>query len=739
MVKKRIKNIVFYKYLDKNQQEQKVSTIFYHDGSVESVSYEEGIRFSNVLARERGIKSINAFKELINKELIHVVSKEEFDRNYYSYLAQPTIEDFITETDVKKSAETEEKPTEYTVDYPDEEPEIPIVEAQEEPVIVEVPEKEKNEEPVIIETPETEKNEEPAVVEVEEIKEEPEYDFIKAAKEKYTYNEQREKQTKKKNKKGIFKRVAAVVLALAIGTGLYSCASRKSKAGVMTNSNLSSAITSTESSLPTSAAKNNDNYNNYSTEKLLEVTTNEDQKDAMSFLSVTLNNFNKKFASSYLETGKDIKAALSFDEAVALQQAYSDFTPKQIKAYFNGTSTDSIQMTRDYKNATLQLMGAHVIETRENPVDVSWLIESQEGRDFYYRYHNLFLDAKEATGTDKLMKINDFFTAVREDFPITNEIRTEGISHADAYQEIESYKLAVTPMIAAAEMMFQNLESDLTLNDSEIDFINDLGLCDYASKKFEKIERITMDYKEDKTNPKYEQFKTTVIKELKENDSYVVNDTRRDLSRLDAFQSAVNWHFEIVEEDFTGVVSYGSVTTYTTKEESVSKPIPADKKAEIDAQIAQENTNARRTGEANAQKTQQDRQAQEDENARRIEEEVERDNANLQNQINNANTKINNNEQVNESDFGGHVTFDDGYKDNNGNLDNSVENITTDSTGDKTNDPLPDPNAMGADFESGRTFSIDSEEITDEELVDAYINSLAEAEYESEGAYVYHK
>ncbi|MBQ6323761.1 MAG: hypothetical protein IJI22_02905 [Bacilli bacterium] len=707
-----IKNIVFYK-----QNNKKIATIFYHDGSSKTVPYAEGIEIAGILARIKGIRSKKALKELINQEIIHVVTEEEYIRNYNYYCGL-----------VSKPAETISELERFEA------------EAGRKEIIIDVPEESmfRDEEEIYIGNRTNEECIDPLEEEQVSrlIREETGYDYERERRERANYKTSN-KEKKTKNKKGIIKRVAAVVLALAIGAGLYSCASRKSKEGNMLNSNLVTMTAANNTPNSGNKGTTNAEYSNYSYSELLEVTTNEHQRDSMNFLDATLTNFNAKFANAYLEEGKDVKAALSFDEIVSLQQAYSDFTPEQIKAYFNGTIVDSSKMARDYKNATLQLMGAHVIETRQNPVDMSWLIDSKEGRDFYFKYHNLFLDAKEATGTDKLMKINDFFNVVRTDFPITKEIRTEGISHADAYQEIESYKLSVTPMIAAAEMMFQNLESDLTLDNSEIDFLNDLGLCDYATKKFEKIVMLTMDGKEDMTNPTYEQYREAIIKELKERNNYVVSDAKRDLSRLSAFQNAVNWHFEMVEGEFTGSISYGTVTTYETVEESMSKPIPADEKAKIDAEIAQENANSRRTGERDAQNRQQQRQAEEDENARRIAQEVENDNANLQDQINNANNKINNNEKVNESDFNGNVTFYDDYKDSNGNLSDSVQNITTDPSGDKTNDPLPDPNAMGANFDAGKPFSMNSNQDNYEQLVDEYINSLAEEEFE--GAYEYHK
>ena len=81
----------------------------------------------------------------------------------------------------------------------------------------------------------------------------------------------------------------------------------------------------------------------------------------------------------------------------------------------------------------------------------------------------------------------------------------------------------------------------------------------------------------------------------------------------------------------------------------------------------------------------------------------------MQDRIDDANDQIDknhdddpsNDKPVNEEDFGDHnVDFYDDYEDGNGNLDDSVENITTDPEGDQTGEPLPDPNETGEEFDA---------------------------------------
>ena len=618
------------------------------------------------------------------------------------------------------------------------------------------------------------------------------------------YEEEQVEEPKKENgfvawiKRGIdkiknmklVKKITAVVLALAVGLGLYSCAARQTKSGEMHNSNLTTTSQDADLNIGKRGGHlfliygNNDHWNDYSFEELQKVNVAEEQRDPMKAAATTLEAFNDDFANAHVEEGKDVKPALTFDEIIALQQAYNSYTPEEIRAIFNGATVNSGEMGRAYRDANLQLMGAYVIETREHPVDMSGIIESEEGRAFYQKYQDLFLDAKEATGEDKLRKIELFYKAVREDFPVTDKVRTEGIAHADDYATIEPYKLSVTPIIAAAEIMFQNYEVDYTLNDSEVDFLNDLGLCNFADDTFARIETITLTSEEDNKNPLYSQYRDAIIYMLKANGNYYVDDEHRELTKLDAFQEQVNWHA------FEGRWVYSSYTYYTTEthtetktwtetetttrveETREEKPITEEAKEEVDQQIEEENEQARQEAEEEAEKNRQEMQEEADEEAERIEEEVKQDAEDLEEKIEDANEQIDqnnsdedqsNNTPVNEDDLGHGVQFDDEHQDGNGNLNDSVENITTDPHGDETGMDFPDPNETGKAFDeagesmsgsdfSGDGFSVEEEpkaaavernarrlQLTNEEIVDLYIEQLANQTNSNDFGYQYRK
>ena len=548
---------------------------------------------------------------------------------------------------------------------------------------------------------------------------------------------------KKIKRSPIGKKITAVIVSAAlifgIGGGLYSCSKRQTREGVMNNSNIVTMNDSEDAKNSTNGiiiVGDNSSYNNCTVKQLLDVTTSQVQKESMSNLQKSIIGFNESFADAHTGSYQnaagetvDVRAALSFDEMVALQQAYNDYSKTELKAYFNGSDVSKDSLTRSYKDASLQLMGAYVIETNEHPVDMSGLINSDEGKAFYNKYHQMFLAAKTATGDEKLEKIKEFYSAVKADFPITQEVRTEGIAHADDYATLASYKLSVAPMIAAGEIMWQNLEVDETLDDSTIDFLNDLGLCNYAESKFGTIETISLTSESDSTNPLYEQYKSAFEKELKEKNIYVIDDEHRELSKLQEFQEAVNWHFEN-EESYgysSGVVMTTSETyqekyswqeshtTYSseqTRETVEASQIPDgvrnDLENQVNSEIASENGQAKQEAEKKAEETQKEMQKEEDKKAEQIEEEIKKDDQQFQDQVDKANETIDrnnsdqdtsNDEKVNESEFGGNVDFDEDHSDDNGNLDDSVENITTNGDGDQTGEELPDPNQTGAEFD----------------------------------------
>lgn len=561
---------------------------------------------------------------------------------------------------------------------------------------------------------------------------------------------------KKKGKRGFAKRLAAAATAVALAFGLGSCANpdvaknaqpeqtelTQDELANLTDEELLQMINSGELSLEqvkemlASGEIKNEILDNLSYEQLLQVTNSEIQQQEMSKIGKYLDYFNGTFADKYVETNHPgVRAVLTWEEVNAINLAYNDFSKEEIRAIFNGEEVSSADFTNSYKEATLQLMGAFVLETRDMPVNLDSLLNTDEGKAFYQKYNELFLKCKETTGQEQLNAVNAFYQELYKDFPISDEVREVGISHSETRDDIESYKLSVTPMVAAAEIMFQNLEIDHTLSDKAVAYFNDLGLCEFAQGKYERAEQIMLCSEDDKSLPTYQQFMNTKVKDLTDKNIYFVSDEKRDISQYDLFQKWVNGHFNldangsfVIGDSISQSITTKVVDTYTTTdttyhtettrtetsdrnqavnmagEEAVSRA-----EAEVDKQFAAENEAAKAEGEAQAAQNQQQMQEEADKEAEEIREEIAQDDQDFQDKIDDANNQIdeNNKDQntgndkpVNEGDLGHGTDFDDQHSNEQGDLDNSVGNITTDGTG--ANPEFPDPNVSGDAFDQAQ-------------------------------------
>ena len=774
---KKIANIVFYKFWDPTREEaMQQACVFYADGTVKNVLYEEGKELANEVVKEAKIKTKAEFTSMINTTRIYALSGAEFEKRFKEFLgtgataskATSLTPAVVTQTGglpaiVKPSASRKPKPVSATpnptgscVQTPKVTPSTIIP-----PVGITPTPTSTTPKPVVV-TP-TSTTKKPVAVTPTPTSTTPKPVTVTPTPTSTTPKPVTVTPTPtstakpSKKKKGLFSKlwvkVTAFVLAATIAlTGAFHLG--KHCTG---NQNANSNQSQTQTTIPPQ---------DQAFLSLLSRTTNVDQKSAMQYQSDKLDLFNRDFADNYLETGKNIKASLTWDEMMALNLAYNTYSKDQIRIMFNGVEADATALSNAYRNANLQLMGAYVISDRQHPVNSSSFLTNDAEKAFVDKYSDLFYKMKETTGDEQVAAIKAFYTEIYKDFPITEEAKTEGISHADDVALVAKHKAAITPMVMAAEIMFQNTSGvDRTLSDKAIEYFNELGLCNLIDEEFERVETITLTSTTDENQPLYTEFRDAKITELMYEGNYPISDERRDLSQLAEFQKWVNGHFEIVNGVNTGVIVPNTTTSTTTKtettvtvtgnrEEAVSKGgAEAVKKAEeqVDEELAKQNAAA-----------QQQAQAEADKNSEAAKNEVANDQADMQNKVDNANDKINNGGTVNEGDFGDHnVDFDAEHEDGNGNLNDSVKDITTDGTGAKTENDLPDPNQTGAIFDGTATGTssktatddeyIDNEglieyeepyyggtSMTNEEIVNAYIASL-EGQGADESAKVYTK
>ena len=788
---KKVANIVFYKFFSEKEDVQirEQACIFYDDGTVASVSVDEAVELAHQIAVEEKIKTKEEFRESVNKTRIHVMSGEDFERRFQEFVVKPKEEEKATPAPTPVVAPAA-KPTpaapvvtpRVTPTAPKVVPATPVVTPRVTPELKPAPRvvpttpkttptpKTTTEEPVVkpatpkvapvvvpiipATTPKVTPRVTPAAT--------PTPKGVKVTSAPGitpTVAAAKTTPAKPKKKKNIFQRaidklkknkvvrnIAIGATALAIALFGYSCGARHTQVGQIINP---PAIEQTMLQETSQEFLN-----------LLKQTKNQTQKDSMIHASYMMDNFNTTFANAYMQPGSDVKAALTWDEMMALNLAYNDYSPEELSAMFNGAEVDATTFSNAYKNGTLQLMGAYVIADDEDPVNSYKFLRDEQQQEFVKKYEYLFYAAKNAETEEQMIeRVNIFYAELHKDFPITDEVRTQGISHAEGREQIEPYKLAVTPIVAASEMMFQNLDIDHTLSDKAIAYFNDLGLCNLADSIFEKAMYITLTDETDEKNPTYDQFKAIKIAELEAEDSYNIGDEERDLSQLDEFKYWVNGYylekFGYVKEAGRTTTSTHTSTHTTTRTETTTTTTDSREEAvqqageqkvqqaedAVDAELERQNEEARRQAEAEAEAERQRQQAAADEERRQQEEQVIQDEEDLQEDINNANQTIENGGTVNEDDFGDHnVQFDDEYSDENGNLDSTVENITTDGTGAVDGDEeLPDADSLG-DVSSSYSAQAASEEavvntsgqevmeydepVSYEQMVDEYIKNL---------------
>lgn len=732
-MEKEIRNIVFYRFDSEDGRKWQVC-FFYKDGSVYNTDYETGRDLTIEFMDNNGIEEL---EEILNKKYVYRVNGEEFSEMFQEFRANddPYKKNVQTKALVKaeekKKKQSEEKKTIFTNVF------AAIASTK---LVSWISKK-------ITGIKEFFGKRKEISSKAQEAREK----FLSKLKKEEPEEENVEEITEKKKKESFFKRtfnktwkkVAAIATALAMLIIPVS-----------------------------SCAKGNDKQNDPAPTKIEEVKARDFdaiinssksvvQKQFMNSVSNTLDGYNKDFARSYLETGSDVKAALSWDEVVSLGLVYNDFSKEQLISIFNGSELDQQKLQDAYKTGTLQLFGAHVIETREHPVQMEGLIQSEQGRAFYEKYHEMFLACKEATGQDQINKVNAFYQELYKDFPINFEQREVGIAHSDPRDTISAYKFSIIPMVSASEILFQNLEIDYTLADKAIDYLDDLGVCNRANDIIEKATIVNLGANSNSEYADYEELKQSKIEELESQAAYVRDDAHRDISQYKSFKEKVNVAFDYAEGKFNGTIVYSDNSSYSYQDTTVTRTSDREKAIDIvgiervtkaenaaDASVKKANESARKEAESASEKERARQQAEADSKKQEYEDKIRQDEKDLQDKIDEANKNQNSAGKVNESDFGDHdVDFDNDHSDKDGNLDDSVKDITTDPSGDKTDEPLPDPNS---DYESSNASTNETSQniyeyeepytqMSKEEIAEAIVEQMATPrEDTSAKVYTYH-
>ncbi len=768
---KTIANVVFYKFWDPTREEpMEQACIFYTDGTVENTDYETGVDKAYELANVEKLTNVQ-FRSILNNERVFTLSGEEFERRFQEFVAlsrqgiERAVRDGIDKVEATRRSERTDATGATPLRTPSKKRTGTPAGTTTSKDKTGTPagtttskdktgtpagtttskdktgtpagtttSKDKTGTPVGAATP-TDKTGTPVGTTPTDKTDTsagptpPTRTETKA--EKAAAKANKKKKVKDPNKKSLWqkfkeskigKRVTALIVALAMvaGFGAGWHLNKAKMSGTIKN--------------PSSITQLGTEAQDQAYLALINKTTNKEQKELMTNQSANLDMFNKDFAAHYVETGSTVKPALTWDEMSALTLAYNNLSKDQIKAMFNGAEVDSRAMSDAYKTANLQLMGAYVISTKDHPVNLENLVTSQEGKEFVEKYETLFYACKVATGQDRINAVNAFYQELSKDFPITDKVREEGLAHADGRKQVKDYMIAVTPMVSAAEIMWQNLSIDHTLSDKATAYFNDLGICNIATDAFERAETITLTAEVDTKNPTYFEFRDTKEEELIYEGNYGISDAEREISKLTAFQQWVNAGISFGPSTNTNAnggthtqTQTGTKTETTVtkdRDEAVNKAgETAVKEAEkaADKDVAAENAAAKAEAERRAEEEAKRLQAEADAEAARLAAEQAAADKALQDAIDAANKVIEDGGKVNADDLGDDVTIYDEYKDENGNIDSSIGNIGTNSGSTPTGTSTTSGETTGFTSDGIYTYEVP---YTNEQIVDAWIAEM---------------
>ena len=302
-----------YKSIE-NEKIVEKSCIFYNDGSIEEGTKQDAIKAIKEIAVERNITHPDQLRKMMNKDIIYTMTEKEFIQRYNGFLPQKELDTEPVKDIIEDSSD--ENKAEETIESPEENQETDSATNTDENNDIEVYEEEYDGSSYNDFTSDYDDS-----IEDNELYLQEDSKFTKFI------SKIKEKTKEKVNNNS--KAIKAIAGVLAVTVGFLGCnylLKRCSKKGEITDSNITDVTTdltyneTTKDDVSTSyIVQSNDFYDDYTLSELLDVTNNSFQKSAMINVSSALNGFNGYFAKNYLESGHDIKAALSFDEIVALQ------------------------------------------------------------------------------------------------------------------------------------------------------------------------------------------------------------------------------------------------------------------------------------------------------------------------------------------------------------------------------------------------------------------------------------
>lgn len=420
------------------------------------------------------------------------------------------------------------------------------------------------------------------------------------------------------------------------------------------------------------------------------------KKDAVMANQLVLKNFNDSLSGNIMREGEDKRLAHSWDENIAAYLAFNQFTDEELFQIFDTYKIDGKALYEELKLGNMKEMLYYARATEPSGrVD---LIKSEEGKQFFTKYENKLLEFNKAdTKEAKIVAAKEFYTMVRADFPIQEEDKV-GFIHTD--KGYEDYSYAVTPMISAMEVMTRNV--GVSLNNAEVKYFNELGMCNFAEEKLETYQtqlesRQNVAIAKEELRAEYEAVSnsegsievTKTISYEKLREAGIASIEHYDLSAEKNDVGTIEGYFEdatmdtakkqqIINNKNNGTISTSTSNYHKTltendlkKESSKVQQQAQQQKDEINKQYDKQNQQAKE--ESDKKKAEIEKEIEEDK--KKLEEEIKNDNAWMNEDKNTTPSNPSSGSSSEEApgrpsrdDVDDHIDIDDDYVDKDGNL-----------------------------------------------------------------------
>ena len=245
--------------------------------------------------------------------------------------------------------------------------------------------------------------------------------------------------------------------------------------------------------------------------------------------------YNTEFANQYYEAAKGSKLAHSFDETESEYLAYNNFSDEELSVILGNDKLDSKTLAKNFNSAIKVDGQLHNLQT--HTVNRDNLFKTQEGRDFYKKYSDLFTSLNKSTVNEtKVQKLEKFYDMLREDFDFST-----------VPSEEESYKLSILEYISAVNNINVNTDIENELTSTEKAYFEKLN--DVAETKLQNIatKQNSKSVNVSDANLQVSEYRELVEEYLKSQKAY--NLTNRDVSNYDSYKAHTNINVAVKEEE----------------------------------------------------------------------------------------------------------------------------------------------------------------------------------------------